>query len=39
MLSLGAIGFTLPWALLALLALPAIWWLLPGWKKYRPAMF
>ena len=28
MLSLGPIGFVLPWLLLALPALPAIWWLL-----------
>ena len=28
MLNLGAIGFASPWFLTALLALPAIWWLL-----------
>ena len=28
MFSLGVIGFTLPWALLGLLALPLVWWLL-----------
>ena len=28
MLSLGPLAFVQPWALCALLALPAIWWLL-----------